>query len=264
MKLKTTLLASLLCGFAVSCSSGQSGPPDATGASGAAGSGPDGGSAGSSGSGGSDAAPADGGIPDATEAYDPGPIVCKPSSAHFVTHVISHAFGPGQSDGQLDFPRPVLGPPKGGGCCAGGLDVTSLGNGGSVVLAFAHNAIVDGPGADFVVFENAFFIGGDETKSFAELASVAVSEDGVSWHEFPCAASEPPYDDCAGIAPVYANAGNNSIDPLGPGAGGDVFDLATLGLQRARYVRITDRVDLVGINGVFDLDAVGILNAECP
>ncbi len=259
MKPKTTMLASLLCGFALSCGSDPSGAPGAGGA------GPDGGAAGNAGAGGVDAAiPQDGGVPDAAEAYDPGPIVCNSSSAHFVSHSTSHAFGPGQSVGQLDFPKAILGPPKGGGCCAGGLDVTSLGNGGSVVLAFAHNAIVDGPGADFVVFENAFYIGGDESKSFAELASVAVSEDGVSWHEYPCAASEPPYDECAGVAPVYANADNNGIDPLGAGAGGDVYDLATLGLQRARYVRITDRVDLVGSNGVFDLDAVGILNAECP
>ena len=52
------------------------------------------------------------------------------------------------------------------------------GNGGSVVLAFAHNAIVDGPGDDFVVFENAFFVDGDESQVFAELAEVAISEDG--------------------------------------------------------------------------------------
>ncbi len=260
MKPKTRLLAGLLCGVVLGCGSDPRG--SSPGAAGAAGAGAGGGS---SGAGGADSgAPPDTGIPDATEAYDPGPIVCSPSSARFVTHAISHMFGPGQSQGQLDFPAPIIGPPKGGGCCAGGLDVLSLGNGGSVVVAFAHNAIVDGPGGDFVVFENAFYVGGDETKSFAELAGVAVSEDGVSWHEFPCAATAAPYDSCAGVGPVFANADDNNIDPLGPKAGGDSYDLADLGIQRARYVRITDRVDLVGINGVFDLDAVGILNAECP
>ena len=34
--------------------------------------------------------------------------------------------------------------------------------------------------------------------------------------------------------------------------------------QRAQYVRITDRVDLTGANGTFDLDAVSIVNADCP
>ena len=44
----------------------------------------------------------------------------------------------------------------------------------------------------------------------------------------------------------------------------DAFDLADVGLVEARWVRITDRVDLQGMNGVFDLDAVGLVNAACP
>jgi hypothetical protein len=35
-------------------------------------------------------------------------------------------------------------------------------------------------------------------------------------------------------------------------------------VSEARYVRITDRVDLTGISGTFDLDAVSIVHAECP
>ncbi|MEZ4225517.1 MAG: hypothetical protein R3B13_31485 [Polyangiaceae bacterium] len=198
------------------------------------------------------------------QTYDPGPIVCGAGSVHFASHALQHSFGPGQNAGQNRFPTPLLGGPRGAGCCAGSLDVVSLGNGGSVVLAFAHNAIVDGPGDDFVVFENAFFVDGDEGRVFAELAEVAVSEDGEVWHAFPCDAVAPPYDRCAGVAPVYANVDDNSIDPLGKDAGGDRFDLAELGLERARYVKITDRADIAGMNGVFDLDAVAILNAECP
>jgi hypothetical protein len=64
---------------------------------------------------------------------------------------------------------------------------------------------------------------------------------------------------------VYANPDKNAIDPSDPTvAGGDAFDLADLGVSRARYVRITDRVDLTGLNGSFDLDAVSIVHAECP
>lgn len=67
---------------------------------------------------------------------------------------------------------------------------------------------------------------------------------------------------CAGWHPVYANPGANSIDPLDPSvAGGDPFDLADVGLSMARFVRISDRADLPT---VFDLDAVGIVNAACP
>lgn len=77
--------------------------------------------------------------------------------------------------------------------------------------------------------------------------------DGDTWHAFPCTASEAPYDDCAGITPVLAD-----------GTGGDAFDLADIEVSEARYVRITDRADLQGFEGVFDLDAVGITNAACP
>jgi len=40
--------------------------------------------------------------------------------------------------------------------------------------------------------------------------------------------------------------------------------LADLGVTRASFVRITDRVDLTGANGTFDLDALSIVNADCP
>jgi len=185
--------------------------------------------------------------------------------ARFVTAVTSHEFGPGQDDGQLAFPAPILGPPRGAGCCAGSLDVVSLGNGGSVTLEFGKTLVTDGPGADFVVFENAFFVDGDETQPFAELATVAVSEDGATFVDFPCTASAAPFGSCAGWHPVLANADENEIDPLDPAsAGGDAFDLADLGLAQARYVRITDRPDQMGNAGVFDLDAVAVVNALCP
>jgi len=143
--------------------------------------------------------------------------------------------------------------------------IVSLGNGGWVILSFEDNAIVDGPGSDFIVFENAFFAGGDEDNVFAELATVAVSDDGEDWVEFPCTATESPYGTCAGWHPVLANALENELDPTDPAlAGGDAFDLADVCLPQARYVRITDRADLSGaLDGVFDLDAVSIVHAAC-
>lgn len=182
----------------------------------------------------------------------------------FATGAPAHAFGPGQNAGQASFPAPVLGPPRGGGCCAGSLDVVSLGNGGTVTLELGRR-IVDGPGPDFIVFENAFFAGSDPTAPFAELASVEVSADGESWLGYPCTATAAPFGQCAGWNPVYANDQENDIDPLDPAtAGGDAFDLADVGATEARFVRITDRADLVGPNGVFDLDAVAAVNSECP
>ncbi|HTN87479.1 MAG TPA: hypothetical protein VL242_27520 [Sorangium sp.] len=187
---------------------------------------------------------------------------CAGPGARFATGVVSACFGPGQGFGQDRFPDIVLGPPRGAGCCGGSLDVLSLGDGGAIVVAFEGNAIVDGPGADFLVFENAFERGDDAANVFAELATVEVSEDGAAWSAFPCAADRYPYDGCAGWHPVHANPEENDVDPLDPSsAGGDPFDLAEIGVPLARFVRITDRA---GTPDVFDLDAVGIVHALCP
>jgi len=186
-----------------------------------------------------------------------------PSS--FATSVQSFIAGPGPTFGQSKLPEVVLGAPKGAGAVNGSFDVVTLGNGGSITLAFAPSSIVDRPGPDFIVFENAFYVNGDAGIPYAELASVEVSDDGVHYQAFPCTASEPPYESCAGFHPVYANPDENEIDATDPlVAGGDAFDLADLALQRVRYVRITDRVDLTSANGTFDLDAVSIVNADCP
>jgi hypothetical protein len=186
-------------------------------------------------------------------------------ASRFATSVVSFTAGTGQNTGQSDLPGIVLGPPKGGGTASGSLDVASLGNGGSITLGFAPSVIVDRPGPDFIVFENPFDVNGDPTKPFAELATVEVSDDGQTFHAYPCTATAYPYGSCAGWHPVLANADTNTIDPTDPAvAGGDAFDLADLGVSEARFVRITDRVDQTGVAGTFDLDAVSIVHAECP
>jgi hypothetical protein len=191
---------------------------------------------------------------------------CSESGARFATAVVDHAFGSGQDFGQAEFPEPVLGPPSGGGCCQGSLEVTSLGEGGFVTLAFGENSIIDGPGPDFIVFENAFLVTEDEPESaFAELGSVAVSEDGENFVGFECEGSDFPFEGCAGWQPALANPSENEIDPLDASvAGGDAFDLADLGLDEVRYVRIEDLPEEQGGEGTFDLDAVAIVNAACP
>ena len=185
--------------------------------------------------------------------------------SRFATTVESFVAGPGPTSGQADLPGIVLGPPKGKGAHGGSFDVATLGNGGSITLGFAPSLLVDGPGPDFIVFENAFYVNDDPDLPYAELASVEVSDDGQHFEAFPCTDTEAPYGSCAGFHPVYANADENAIDATDPAvAGGDAFDLADLGVAQARYVRITDRVDLTGANGTFDLDAVAIVNADCP
>ena len=145
----------------------------------------------------------------------------------------------------------------------GSLEVTSLGDGGYVVLEFANNVIVDGPGADFIVFENPFLVDEQDPSSvFAEIAKVSVSSDGQDWTEYPCTAPAYPFDGCAGWHPVLADSEATAFDPAT--AGGDAFDLAEVGLSFARYVRIDDRTVPDDLGATFDLDAVAIVNAGCP
>jgi hypothetical protein len=201
----------------------------------------------------------------------------------FVTAVVSFAPTDCAGFGVASMPGIVEGPPVGGGKDLGSTDVVSLGSGGAIVVSFAPNAIVDGPGPDFVVFENPFDIGGSATNVYAEPGEVSVSDDGTTWQTFPCnptfdpSASDgtgtaPPYGACAGWH-VVVSTPSNGVSPLDPGvAGGDAFDLADLGVKHARYVRIVDRTaeacpeagaDKPNSNG-FDLDAVAIVNAEAP
>jgi hypothetical protein len=191
--------------------------------------------------------------------------------SRFVTHVISFTPGPCAGFGEKEMPQIVYGPPVGGGADAGSMDVVSLGNAGEIVVSFAPNAIVDGPGVDFIVFENPFFIGGDPTDPYAEPGEVSVSEDGVHWATFPCTATSYPYGECAGWHPVYANP-DNGISPFDPAtAGGDPYDLADVGIERAVMVRVRDKThegcDLAApasVTNGFDLDAMAIVNAALP
>ena len=188
----------------------------------------------------------------------------------FVTGVVSVTYGPCSGFGRSEMPGIVEGAPKGGGALMGSLDVVSLGVGGEIVVSFAPNAIVDGPGVDFIVFENPFDIGGNSRDPYAEPGEVSVSDDGTTWLTYPCTATSYPYGQCAGWHPVYSAPGNG-ISPVDPAtAGGDPYDLADVGLAHARYVRIRDRSgevcpDAGGPNSDgFDLDAVSIVNAEMP
>lgn len=203
----------------------------------------------------------------------PGPDGSVLRADRFATKVVSVTYGDCAGFGLTSMPDVVLGPPVGGGSLAGGLDVVSLGFKGEIVLGFEPNAIVDGPGVDFIVFENPFWAGGDPTKPVAELAEVSVSDDGITWTAFPCALGPgPQYGSCAGWRPVYS-APSNGISPVDPKtAGGDPYDLADLGLASARFVRIRDMgsvacaanpADKSTTDG-FDLDAVSVVNARIP
>lgn len=193
----------------------------------------------------------DGGLveqPDAARAADP-----------FADRIVSYKPGEAAGFGQDRLPQVVLGAPDGGGPTQSGLDVLSLGREGEIVLQFLDLGLVDGPGPDLLVFENPFI-------GWAETGVVAVSEDGQTFHEWPCLAQDPAkkYPGCAGVNPVLTSL-KNGVPATDPKlAGGDAFDLAELGIKRARFVRIRDSGanTYAGSSGGFDLDAVAVVNGE--
>ena len=186
---------------------------------------------------------------------DPSP------DADYAATVVDYRPGPGAGFGQDHLPAVVLGPPAGLGRTAGSLDVLSLGMGGEIDLGFT-DPIVDGPGPDFVVFENPFYPDNDPSRVFAELGEVFVSPDGIDWWEFECdpAPSNGPWPGCAGWRPtlMYDPATVRPLDPAQ--TGGDPFDLADVGLSEVRFIRIRDRtMDATAPTAGFDLDAVGVI-----
>ena len=178
--------------------------------------------------------------------------------------VVSFTPGEGAGFGGNYFPANVLGPPD----QSAGLneysstnkpqEILSLGNGGEIVLSFDDNYIIDGEGADFTVFENAF-ISVLDNKPFVEAGIVAVSQDGLNFVEFPY--DTATWAGLAGVTPTKDNY--HFTDPTV--SGGDPFDLADVGLEWARFVKITDlgNIKKEGTwNGDFDLDAVVAINYE--
>jgi len=188
-----------------------------------------------------------------------------PPADPFVDRVVSFERGEGAGYGMDRLPEVVLGAPHGGGLLAPSQHVLSLGGGGSITLEFVDNEVWDGPGPDFLVFENPFLVapGDDLTQGFFELAKVEVSDDGQTWREFPQAVETRA--GCAGWRPVLANVEENERSPTDPAqAGGDPFDLADVGLRVIRFVRITDLDNTRGSKGTqgFDLDAVAAVHSR--
>jgi len=183
--------------------------------------------------------------------------------APYAIRVVSFEEGLAGGFGAERLPDVVLGGPRGAGEWAGSTDVLSLGIGGSITLELGLE-VVDGPGPDLILFENAFRpVGSDGI--YAEPAVVSVSLDGQDFVELPCDPVTPPFDGCAGLQPVYANVDDGGPDPLDPAvSGGDALDLAAAGIARARFVRIVDSgVDHSSgpMKGGFDLDAIAVLHA---
>jgi hypothetical protein len=151
--------------------------------------------------------------------------------------------------------------------------VVSLGGGGRLTLTFPV-PVADGPGDDFVVFENAV------TDEFLEFAYVEVSSDSTNYYRFPCASLT------SNAVGNYGSVDPTDVDGLAGkyrAGHGVPFDLAVLrgrapgldfrGVSHVRLIDIpgngscTDSVgraiyDAYPTTGSpgFDLDAIGVLN----
>ncbi len=162
---------------------------------------------------------------------------------------------------------------------AGANGVVSLGDGGTALLTFAQ-AITNGPGWDFAVFENSF------SDTYLELAFVEVSSNGVDFVRFPATSNTQTDTQVGGFGSIDATEIDNLAGKYRGGYGtpfdlDDVVGHATLDVDHINHIRLVDVVGCIRpayatydqfdqvVNDPwttpfpssgFDLDAVGVMN----
>lgn len=166
---------------------------------------------------------------------------------------------------------------------AGQNGVISLGDGGTAILTFS-NAIYNGDGFDFAVFENGFDTG--DSLAFLEFAFVEVSSDGNSFYRFPATSfiQDTAQIPMSGINCVLVNnlAGKYTYGYGTPFDLEELKDEPGLDVNHITHVKLIDVVGSVDeifatydnyghkINDPyptpypssgFDLDAVGVIHA---
>lgn len=209
------------------------------------------------------------------------------AQVEFATSVVSFNMGTGSGIFDQNL---ILGGPQGGA----GIDVLSLGVNGNVTLGF-DVTITNGPGADFIIFENGFEFDG---LTFPEMVMVEVSSNGIDFARFPLRYNGPQmplgafdgvpwgvYSGMAGLVPPLANVLTNSLDPRNPvEAGGEALDMDDLAeeplvlmglvdLDAIQFLRLIDIesgtvvdsrgvtiYDTGGPDGNADIDAVSVIH----
>ena len=209
--------------------------------------------------------------------------------------------GTGAGFGHGSFPSNVLNGPEGGNNpptepSDDPANLLSLGNGGSITLKWSGEVILDAPGPDFIVFENALItLGSGVPFMEAGIIEAGPTPDAMvrlpfqftppnGWNSgtpYAIPFTEANFTGLAGTRPTYVTV-TNGIDPADPIlAGGNAFDLADFGIAWARYVRIIDpgipgaSGALTGLNGLhiydvllsangFDLDTVVAIHHGPP
>ncbi|MCA8958755.1 MAG: hypothetical protein KDC87_21945 [Planctomycetes bacterium] len=214
------------------------------------------------------------------------PLSFAPLAAQgvFATKVIAFDTKGNAGGGSFD-PKNALGAPS-----SATSNVHSLGVDGWLTLGF-DVVITNGPGADFIVFENPFRVG---SQVYSEAVFVEVSSNGTDFARFPTRYSGPStsggpfatgyvgwYEGFAGIKPHLGGA--PGVDPADVvQVGGDSFDLEDLrnhplvlanklDLNRVIQIRLVDVVagisrDTAGriiqdpTSGSADIDAVSVIH----
>ncbi|HEY0976019.1 MAG TPA: T9SS type A sorting domain-containing protein [Flavobacteriales bacterium] len=166
----------------------------------------------------------------------------------------------------------ATGPPDGSA-------VISLGDGGRATLTFAQ-AITNGPGWDFAVFENGL------NDTFLELAFVEVSSDGSAFFRFPATSNTQTEVQINAFGTIDATQVDNLAGKYRALYGtpfdlGQLIDTPGLDVQAITHVRIVDVVGCIQesyathdhqgrkvndpwstafASSGFDLDAVGVIH----
>lgn len=99
-------------------------------------------------------------------------------------------------------------------------------------------------GYDFVIWGNAF-------SGWTEPGKVEVSQNLTTWHELT-----EGWTNRFDVTPTYGEGIVYPDSDLTTYAGGDYFDIASLGLDWIRYIRLSDDP----VNGTADLDAIAALS----
>ena len=141
------------------------------------------------------------------------------------------------------------------------MDVVSLGDGGVAVLYF-NGPILNGPGADFAVFENSF------ASDYLELAYVEVSSDGQNFVRFPSHSLTQTQLQISGFGSLDATKLNNLAGKYKGGYGTpfdleELVDSAALDLDNIQWVKIIDVVGTVGDSARMDTHG-NIINDPYP
>ncbi|MBS1644350.1 MAG: T9SS type A sorting domain-containing protein [Bacteroidetes bacterium] len=167
-------------------------------------------------------------------------------------------------------------------------NVLSLGDAG-VATVFFKDALRNGTGADFAVFENGFANVLNPEEAFLELAFVEVSSDGVHFTRFPAISqTQDTVQLSSTAAPSYTTARqlHNLAGKYIAGFGTpfdlqELVDSPGLDVQHIIAVRLIDVVGAIGADGSldaqgrkvndpfptpfpssgFDLDAVGVIHS---